>query len=111
MVNDDNNQSALYSFIDDLLTEVNTNEVSPEDLPQLKALLMLELQEVINVHLVSKLSENDQQELEKMLDRDAPAKELDQFFTQKIPNLEGEIMIALLSFRSAFLSSNLSEGK
>ncbi len=111
MINDDKNQSALFSFIDDLLSEVDSAEISSEDLPQLKALLLLELQEVINVHLVSKLSEKDQKELEKLLDRDPTAKELDQFFTQRIPNLEGEIMIALLSFRSAFLSSNLSSGK
>lgn len=96
-------QIALLSFVDDLLKEKKDSNIKPEDLPKVKEVLLKEVQDAINRHLVSLISEKDQVELDQLLDKNISDEELNNFFVQKIPGLEAEIASALLNFRSAYL--------
>lgn len=97
-------QVALLSFIDDLIKEKNDQSIKPEQLAQVKAALLQELNEMINTHLVTMLPEADQRQLDAMLDRNVSDEEMDDFFVKKIPNLSAEIASVLLDFRSAYLT-------
>lgn len=97
-------QVALVSFIDNLIKEKNDPSLKPEQLPQVKAALLTELNEMINTRLVTLLSEVDQRQLDALMDRNATDEELDEFFTKKIPNLPAEIASVLIDFRTAYLT-------
>lgn len=96
-------QVALVSFIDDLIKERKDPNIKPENLAQVKELLLKEVNDAINRHLVSLLADKDKLELDTLLDKNPTTEDLDQFFSSKITNLEAEIASALLSFRSAYL--------
>lgn len=96
-------QVALVSFIDDLLKEKNDQSIKPDALPKVKEMLLKQLNEMINIHMISLLSEKDQTELDKLLDSNASNEELDKFFESKIFNLKSEIASVLLDFRASFL--------
>ena len=93
----------LLSFIDDILTERTDLKLTEEEKPKVQAALLKEVNEAINTHLVSVLSETDQQELNTFLDKDPSNEELTGFFKQKILNLPTEIATALINFRAAYL--------
>jgi len=97
-------QVALISFIDNLIKEKNDPSIKPEQLPQVKAALLTELNEMINTRLVTLLSEVDQRQLDALMDRNATDEELDEFFTKKITNLSAEIASVLIDFRTAYLT-------
>lgn len=96
-------EAAILSFIGDLIQEKRDPNITEENLPQVKEMLLQEVNNAINTHLVNLLSEQDQIELDGLLDKDPSDEELNQFFLQKIPNLEIEIAAALLNFRAAYL--------
>lgn len=96
-------QVALISFIDDIVKEKNDQTIKPEALPQVKAALLIELNQMINTHMVAILSETDQKELEVLLKNNSKDEELDAFFEKKIPNLTAELASVLLDFRAAYL--------
>ncbi|MFA6005898.1 MAG: hypothetical protein WC775_05450 [Patescibacteria group bacterium] len=106
---DDKNKStlmddvALLSYIDDILAERTDLNLTEVEKPKVKAALLKEVNEAINTHLVSALSEKDQQELNAFLDKNPTDEELTAFFKQRIPNLSSEIATALLNFRAAYL--------
>lgn len=97
-------QAALASFIDKIVTERNDPSIKQESLPQVKVVLLKELNDAINTQLINCLSEDDQVALDELLDKNSSDDELNQFFIEKIPNLEVEIASALLTFRNAYLS-------
>ena len=94
---------ALLSYIDDILKERTDLKLTEEEKPKVKAALLKEVNEAINMHLISILSEKDQQELNAFLDKNPTDEELTGFFKQKIPNLPTEIATALINFRAAYL--------
>jgi len=96
-------QAAFMSFIDDVLKEKNAPAIKPEHLPQVKTLLLKELNEKVNTHLISLLSEKDQLELDDLLNKNISDEELDNFFQTKIPNLVPEMTSVLLEFRNTYL--------
>lgn len=96
-------QVALLSFIDDLIKEKNDPAIKSEALPQVKAALLNELNQMITTHMVAILSESDQKELDILLKNKASDEELDKFFLEKIPNLKAELASVLLDFRAAYL--------
>ncbi len=96
-------QVALEHFVDQLIRDKNDANVKPEQVPQIKALLLKELNEAINTQLVNALLEKDQVALDELLDKNPSDDEVNKFFMEKIPNLEAEIASALLSFRAAYL--------
>lgn len=98
-------QVALISFIENLINEKKDPAIKPEKLPIIKAVMLNELNEMINTRMVTLLSEVDQRQLDALMDRKATDEELDEFFIKKIPNLTSEIASVLLDFRNAFLSS------
>jgi len=98
------NQIALLSFVDDLIAEKNDPEVTEENIFQVRMSLLKEVNEAIYAHLIGILPEEDLSELEKILGEDPSEDKLADFFSKKIPNLETEITIALLNFRSGYLS-------
>jgi len=97
-------QVALLSFLDNLIKEKNDPLIKPEQLQQVKAALLQELNEMINIQMVKSLSEADQRQLDAMFDRKANDEEIDDFFVKKIPNLSAEIASVLLDFRAAYLT-------
>ncbi|OGK08538.1 hypothetical protein A2767_05580 [Candidatus Roizmanbacteria bacterium RIFCSPHIGHO2_01_FULL_35_10] len=96
-------QIALIRHIDDLIKLRNDPHVTPEKLPAVKTLLLKEINEWINRHLITKLDDQGQIELEKLLNSNESDEELDKFFSQKIPNLQSEIASVLFNFRTAYL--------
>src|SRR3989338_5008431 len=97
-------QVALLSFLDNLIKEKNDPLIKPEQLQQVKAALLQELNEMINIQMVKSLSEADQRQLDAMFDIKANDEEIDDFFVKKIPNLSAEIASVLLDFRAAYLT-------
>ena len=97
-------QVALLSFIDNLIKEKNDPTIKPEQLPNIKAALLTELNEMINTRMVTLLSEVNQRQLDALMDRNATDEELDDFFVKKIPNLSAEIASVLMDFRAAYLT-------
>lgn len=96
-------EAAILSFIDDLIRDKNDPAITAENLEEVKSILLEEVNNAINTHLVNLLAEQDQIELDSLLDTDPTDEQLNAFFLQKIPNLEIEIAAALLNFRSAYL--------
>ena len=96
-------QVALLSFVDNLIKEKNDQSVKPDALPQVKAALLNELNQMINTHMVAILSDVDQRELDVLLKNKVSDEELDNFFKKKIPNLTAELASVLLDFRAAYL--------
>lgn len=97
-------QVALVSFIDGLMKEKNDPSIKPEALPQVKAALLIELNQMINTHLVAILSEPDQRELDILLRNKVAGEQIDEFFIKKIPNLTAELASVLIDFRTAYLT-------
>ena len=97
-------QVALLSFIEDLIKEKNDSSIKPEALPQVKAALLNELNQMINTHMVAILPDYDQRELDILLKNKVADEELDKFFSEKIPNLTAELASVLINFRTAYLS-------
>lgn len=96
-------QVALLSFVENLIKEKNDQSIKPESLPQIKAALLSELNQMINTHMVAILSDVDQRELDVLLKNKVTDDELDNFFKKKIPNLTAELASVLLDFRAAYL--------
>jgi len=96
-------QVALLSFVEDIIKERKDPNVKPENLPKVKELLLKEVNDSINRHLISLLPDKEQVELDELLDKNVGDEELDSFFEKKIPNLESEIASVLLNFRAAYL--------
>ena len=96
-------QVALLSFIENLIKEKNDPTIKPESLPQVKAVLLNELNQMINTHMVAILPESDQRELDILLRNKVVDEELDKFFSEKIPNLAAELASVLIDFRTAYL--------
>jgi hypothetical protein len=96
-------QAALMSFIDDIIKEKNEPNLTEGQRNNVKVAMLNELNEQINIHLVKKLSEKDQIELEQLLKSKASEKDLNQFFVQKIPNLMAEIGSVMANYRTAVL--------
>ncbi|MDH7476341.1 MAG: hypothetical protein QHH09_02610 [Microgenomates group bacterium] len=96
-------QAALLSFVDDLIEARKDPNITDKNREQMRAFLLQQVNEAINTHLITLLSEDEQKELDVLLDKDVSNEELDRFFQQKIPNLTVEIATALLNFRAAYL--------
>lgn len=96
-------QAALMSFIEGLIKDKKDPNITQQSMPQVKAMLLTQLNEAINTHLVNMLSEKDQIELDDLLNKNPSDDELNAFFKSRIPNLEPEIASAMLNFRAAYL--------
>ena len=104
-------QVAFMSFIDDVLKEKNDTSLTPDQLTQIKTLLLKELNEKVNTHLVALLSEKDQLELDELLNKNVNDEELDKFFQTKIPNLVPEMTSVLLNFRMDYLYTPVAKSE
>lgn len=96
-------QIALLTFIDDIIKERKDPNIKPENITQVKAVLLKEVNDSINRHLISLMSEKDQVELDELLEKNITDDGLNEFFLKKIPQLEAEIASVLLNFRAAYL--------
>lgn len=96
-------QAALEQFVEQLMKERAYPGSKPEQAQRVKTLLLNQINEAINTHLVNALSEKDQVLLDELLDKNPTDEELNKFYMEKIPNLEAEIASALLNFRAAYL--------
>lgn len=96
-------QVALVSFVEDLIKERKDPNITDANVNQVKAMLLREVNDSINAHLINLLSGDDQKALDSLLDTSPADDAINAFLTQKIPNLEIEIAAALLSFKEAYL--------
>ncbi len=96
-------QIAIATFVDKLIEERKDPEVIPQTLSTVRALLIKKVNEAINEHFVSMLSDEDVIELDKLLEGKVPDEQLNSFFRSKIENVSVEIATALLNFRAAYL--------
>lgn len=106
-------QAALASFIYKLIDERKDPNITDATKPQVKAMLLSQLNEAINTHLINRLSEKDQLALDDLLNTNPSDDDLNKFFMDSVPNLEVEIASALLNFRTAYLTpiGGISEEK
>lgn len=96
-------QAALIAFIEKIIEERKDPNVNDQNREQVKAVLLKELNEDINLHLIKLLPEKGQLALNDLLDKNPSDEELNKFFMDNIPNLEEELAAALLNFRAAYL--------
>lgn len=96
-------RAAMESYVDDLIRDRADPHIKPENLPQTKQILLSQVNEAINMHLVNLLSPQDKIALDDLLVKNPSNEELDKFFLEKVPNLQVEIASALLNFRAAYL--------
>jgi len=96
-------QMAIQTFVDKLIEERKDPEVTTETLPVVRSLLIKKVNEAINEHFISLLSDTDVAELDKLLEGNIPDTQLNDFFKKKIENVSVEIATALLNFRAAYL--------
>jgi hypothetical protein len=98
-------QLALLTFVDNLIRERKDPRVNETNMPQIRELLLKQINEAVNRHLITLLSDKDQAELSTLLDKNVSDDELNVFFKEKILNFEVEMTAALLNFRTAYLYS------
>lgn len=96
-------QAALISFVDKMIEDKKDPNLKSEDLPNVKMMLLQQVNEDINTHLIALLSEQDQLGLDDLLNKNASDDELNKFFMDKIPNVETEIAAVLVNFRNAYM--------
>lgn len=95
----------LYSdFIEKLMGEAQDPSVTPENRAQMKEVLINELDEELNAHLVNVLAEKDRILLEELLNTHPNNDQIGAFLMEKIPNFQAEVTVCLLNFRSSYLS-------
>lgn len=96
-------QFALLTFIEDIIKERKDPNITDQNLPKIKEMLLEELNDSINRHMISLISEKDQLLLDEMLEKNISDDEVDTFFRRVIPNFEAEIAAVLLKFRAGYL--------
>lgn len=94
---------ALLSYVDDLLKARTDLNLKPEEIPNVRLMLLEEVNEAINTHLIQVLTDAERTELDGLLKNNATDAELDAFFAKQIPNVSAEITTALLNFRAVYL--------
>jgi len=104
-------QVALLSFVDELIRERKDPNVSEKNMAEVRALLLKQVNEEINTHMINCLTDTQRVELDVMLDKNPTDKELHEYFVLKIPNLSIEIASVMLRFRAAYLLPVTSELK
>lgn len=97
------NQIALMTFVDDLIKEINDPEVNEKNIIEVRTVILKELNDAINRHLISLLTKKDQEDLSALLDKNPPDDVIDDFFVQRIPNFESEVAAVLINFKAAYL--------
>ena len=98
-------QLALLTFVDTLIRDRKDPRVNESNMPQIREILLKQINEAVNKHLVVLLGDKDQAELTVLLDNNGSDDELNAFFKKKILNFEAEMAEALLNFRAAYLYS------
>lgn len=104
-------QLALLTFVDNLIRERKDSRVNESNMPQIRELLLKQINEAVNRHLITLLTDKDQAELSVLLDKNVSDEELNAFFKDKVLNFEVEMTAALLNFRTAYLYSSQSQSK
>lgn len=104
-------QLALLSFVDDLIRDRHDPNIKPENIAEVRQILLRQLNQDINIYLINCLADKDQVTLGELLDGDPTDYELNQFFIRRIPNLSVEIASVLLRFRTAYLYPITHGGK
>lgn len=97
-------QVALAAFVEQMIQDKKDPAVTLENISRLTEVLLGELNDQINTHLINILPEDKQKELEALLDKEANDMAIDGFFEKNIVNLEAEIAAVLLNFRAGYLA-------
>ncbi len=105
------NNAALLQFIDQLIDDKKDPNIRDDNRNEVREMLLKEVKNTVNLRLVQMLSEEDQDMLDKMLERNCSDEELDTFLLEKIPSIDTETAAALLDFKAAYLSTPPQESK
>jgi len=97
-------QKALEDYVDNLIKEKNSPYVNGQNRQEIKNELLKNLSKAINKKLIEKLSDQEVDELNVLLDQKADDPKISNFFTSKINNIDQLITEVLIDFRKGYLS-------
>lgn len=97
-------KQALENFVDQLIKEKNSTYVTDANRIEVRTQLLSEVSDAINRKLVSLLSDEKVEELNKLLDEKATDEVVSKFFTDNIPTLQDAVTEAMIDFRKGYLS-------
>lgn len=101
--------AALTDYIDELLNLRPDLNLSSAQLPNVRLGLLKELNNAINSHLITLLSDEEAAEFDSFLEKKASDDELNDFLEKKIPNIATEIALVLMNFKKDFLAASYKE--
>ena len=104
-------QQAIEDYVDDLIKTKNSPYVNDGNRAEVKKMLLDEVNAVVNRKLISKLTDGQVDELNKLLEVKTADEKIAEFFKQKIPDLDKTVLEALIDFRKGYLVVNYQEKK
>lgn len=97
------NEMNLETFVEDLLTEKQFQNLDAEVYDQLKLDLMSRASDVINAALMRQLSETNLKKLEELVDSGAPVETTQAFIAENVQDLPQIVAGTLLRFRNSYI--------
>lgn len=97
-------RQALEKYVEQLIKDKNSPYVNEKNHKEIKEMLLKDVGDAINRKMVAELTNQQVDELNKLLDRNATDEELNSFFGKNISNIETIITEALIDFRKGYLS-------
>ena len=94
---------AIESFIEELLKKKGVKR-GTKDYETQKQILLKEVSETIDSTLINSLKIEDVKKLNELLDKNPSDEEIQEFFKQKLPNLEEIVTKSMLEFARGYLS-------
>lgn len=94
---------AIESFIEELLKKKGVKR-GTKDYETQKQILLKEISETIDSTLINSLRIEDVKKLNELLDKNPSDEEIQEFFKQKLPNLEEIVTKSMLEFARGYLS-------
>lgn len=100
---------AIERFVDGLVAAREDLWVQPENRDRFKKALLKQLKDEINLHFINKLSQDDQNLLNNMLNRGLPDEEISKFMNGKIENPTAELAFVFERFKEMVMVGKNSE--
>lgn len=107
-VNLTKNQIATV-FVDKILAEKGLTDLSPEQQVRLREQLKAKLDEQVDQAMLRALSDEQLDELEKLIDDGASDEQIDDFFNRTNVDFTAAVQETMVEFRKAFLASGDEE--
>jgi predicted house-cleaning noncanonical NTP pyrophosphatase (MazG superfamily) len=96
---------ALNAYLEELLKAANIASLPEDYKNEYKERLALEVNRRIGIVVMDQLTDKDLEELEKLLEKDSKIEEIQNFLSQRIPNLKEVVEKALDQFAAEFIAA------